>query len=208
MSIEFKRVTACSASGLAPKFNNIKCVLKTMGHNNNNNRLVVVEVFFPPSIPNSFLNTIMIDSADLLTDLSNILLCFVGGYGGSSSSGGGGGGGNDMITQEDTIFVAGMDPSTTEQDIETHFGAIGIIKVNLGTLTNDFEYIRPWTIRTVQKQQTRVVLVNVWCSHLICPLALIVSEIKAFILTDWRCKCRLCHLPCVFFSLCRKTSAL
>lgn len=37
MSIEFKRVTACSASRLAPKFNNIKCVLKTMGHNNNNN---------------------------------------------------------------------------------------------------------------------------------------------------------------------------
>lgn len=35
-----------------------------------------------------------------------------------------------MITQEDTIFVAGMDPSTTEQDIETHFGAIGIIKVS------------------------------------------------------------------------------
>lgn len=95
----------------------------------------------------------MIDSADVLTDLSNILLCFVGGYGGSSSSGG-----NDMITQEDTIFVAGMDPSTTEQDIETHFGAIGIIKVNLGTLKNDFECIRPRTIRTVQKQQTRVLL--------------------------------------------------
>lgn len=66
-----------------------------------------------------------------LADLSNILFRFVG-YGGSSSSGGGGGGGggNDMITQEDTIFVAGMDPSTTEQDIETHFGAIGIIKVS------------------------------------------------------------------------------
>lgn len=67
-----------------------------------------------------------------MADLSNILFRFVG-YGGSSSSGGGGGGGgggNDMITQEDTIFVAGMDPSTTEQDIETHFGAIGIIKVS------------------------------------------------------------------------------
>lgn len=35
-----------------------------------------------------------------------------------------------MITQEDTIFVSGMDPSTTEQDIETHFGAIGIIKAS------------------------------------------------------------------------------
>lgn len=34
-----------------------------------------------------------------------------------------------MITQEDTIFVSGMDPGATEMDIETHFGAIGIIKV-------------------------------------------------------------------------------
>lgn len=109
----------------------------------------------------------MIDSANLLSDLSNLLLCFVGGYGGSSGGGGGGGGGgNDMITQEDTIFVAGMDPSTTEQDIETHFGAIGIIKVNCGTIY-DFE-CRPRTKRIVQKQQTRV-LVHVWCSHLICP---------------------------------------
>lgn len=83
----------------------------------------------------------MIDSANLLTDLSNILLCFVGGYGGSSGVGGGGGGGsgNDMITQEDTIFVAGMDPSTTEQDIETHFGAIGIIKVSCSTSKKCFE---------------------------------------------------------------------
>lgn len=95
----------------------------------------------------------MIDSANLLSDLSNLLLCFVGGYGGSSGGGGGGGGGgNDMITQEDTIFVAGMDPSTTEQDIETHFGAIGIIKVNCGTIY-DFECIRLRTIRIVQKQR-------------------------------------------------------
>lgn len=84
----------------------------------------------------------MIDSGDLLTDLSNILLCFVGGYGGgSSSSSGGGGSGNDMITQEDTIFVAGMDPSTTEQDIETHFGAIGIIKVSWGISKKGFKCI-------------------------------------------------------------------
>lgn len=34
-----------------------------------------------------------------------------------------------MITQEDTIFIAGMNPSATEEDIATHFGAIGIIKV-------------------------------------------------------------------------------
>lgn len=52
----------------------------------------------------------------------------LGGFGGG---GGGGGGGNDMVTQEDTIFVSGMDPAATEMDIETHFGAIGIIKVSI-----------------------------------------------------------------------------
>lgn len=35
-----------------------------------------------------------------------------------------------MITQEDTIFVAGMNADSTEEDIANHFGAIGIIKVN------------------------------------------------------------------------------
>lgn len=34
-----------------------------------------------------------------------------------------------MITQEDTIFVAGMNSEATEEDIATHFGAIGLIKV-------------------------------------------------------------------------------
>lgn len=38
-------------------------------------------------------------------------------------------GGGDMITQEDTIFVSGMSPNITEEDIEQHFGAIGVIKV-------------------------------------------------------------------------------
>lgn len=38
-------------------------------------------------------------------------------------------GDGDMVTQEDTIFVAGMNPQTTENDIADHFGAIGIIKV-------------------------------------------------------------------------------
>ncbi|XP_046801985.1 RNA-binding protein cabeza isoform X2 [Lucilia cuprina] len=47
---------------------------------------------------------------------------------GGGNFGGGGGGGGDLITQEDTIFVSGMDPEATEMDIETHFGAIGIIK--------------------------------------------------------------------------------
>lgn len=34
-----------------------------------------------------------------------------------------------MVTQEDTIFVSGMNTETTEDDIANHFGAIGIIKV-------------------------------------------------------------------------------
>ncbi|XP_048504999.1 RNA-binding protein cabeza-like isoform X3 [Athalia rosae] len=39
-----------------------------------------------------------------------------------------GGGGEGMVIQEDTIFVSGMDPSVTEDEICEHFGAIGIIK--------------------------------------------------------------------------------
>lgn len=34
-----------------------------------------------------------------------------------------------MVTQEDTIFVSGMDSSISEEEICQHFGAIGIIKV-------------------------------------------------------------------------------
>lgn len=44
---------------------------------------------------------------------------------------GGGGSGSEMITQEDTIFVSGMNPQTTEDDIASHFGTIGIIKVGV-----------------------------------------------------------------------------
>lgn len=33
-----------------------------------------------------------------------------------------------MVTQDDTIFVSGMDPEITENDINDHFGSIGIIK--------------------------------------------------------------------------------
>lgn len=52
---------------------------------------------------------------------SQIYLFVVGGY----NSGGG-----DMITQEDTVFVSGMSPNLTEEDIEQHFGSIGVIKVS------------------------------------------------------------------------------
>lgn len=41
----------------------------------------------------------------------------------------GGGGGGDFIVQEDTVFVSGMNPDLTEEDIADHFGAIGVIKV-------------------------------------------------------------------------------
>jgi RNA-binding protein FUS len=49
---------------------------------------------------------------------------------GSGGGGGGGAGGNDMVTQEDTIFVSGMNPDTTEEEMAVHFGAIGVIKVS------------------------------------------------------------------------------
>ncbi|XP_037028405.1 RNA-binding protein cabeza isoform X8 [Bradysia coprophila] len=49
-------------------------------------------------------------------------------------TGSGGGGDNEMITQEDTIFIAGMNPSATEEDIANHFGAIGIIKKDKKTM--------------------------------------------------------------------------
>lgn len=44
---------------------------------------------------------------------------------------GGGGGGGEMIVQEDTVFISGMDQNLTEEDIAAHFGAIGVIKVSL-----------------------------------------------------------------------------
>lgn len=41
------------------------------------------------------------------------------------------GGGDGMVTQEDTIFVSGMDPTISEEEICQHFGAIGVIKVRI-----------------------------------------------------------------------------
>lgn len=45
---------------------------------------------------------------------------------GGSDSGSNSGG--DMVTQEDTIFVSGMDPRCDEEEIGRHFGQIGLIK--------------------------------------------------------------------------------
>lgn len=44
------------------------------------------------------------------------------------------GGSGDMIVQEDTVFISGMDTDATEEDIAEHFGAIGLIKVTFFNL--------------------------------------------------------------------------
>lgn len=36
---------------------------------------------------------------------------------------------NDLVMQEDTIFVSGMPTHASEDDIKEHFGSIGVIKV-------------------------------------------------------------------------------
>lgn len=38
-------------------------------------------------------------------------------------------GDGNLVIQQDTVFVSGMDPSFTEDDIADHFGSIGIVKV-------------------------------------------------------------------------------
>lgn len=37
----------------------------------------------------------------------------------------------DLVIQEDTIFISGMNTRTTEEEIKDHFGAIGLIKVGM-----------------------------------------------------------------------------
>lgn len=59
------------------------------------------------------------------------LFFFVGSHLGSDS-------GNDMVIQEDTIFVSGMSAQTSEDDIANHFGAIGIIKVSFVKLILEY----------------------------------------------------------------------
>lgn len=57
-----------------------------------------------------------------------------GGSWGGSSTGGGSMSGDDFVEQVDTVFVSGMSTEITEQDIEQHFGAIGIIKKDKRTM--------------------------------------------------------------------------
>ncbi|GLV32574.1 cabeza [Carabus blaptoides fortunei] len=50
--------------------------------------------------------------------------------GGRGGFKGGYGSGGEMVVQEDTVFVSGIDPAFTEEDIAQHFGAIGVIKID------------------------------------------------------------------------------
>ena len=41
------------------------------------------------------------------------------------------GGDDQMETQVDTVFVTGLPPDVTEDDLAGHFGSIGLIKVSV-----------------------------------------------------------------------------
>ncbi|EAT43155.1 AAEL005394-PA [Aedes aegypti] len=68
-----------------------------------------------------------------------------GGYGGNQSGGYSSGAGNkgsynnkadsgEMVTQEDTIFIQGMNTETTKEEITERFGSIGVIKKDKRTM--------------------------------------------------------------------------
>lgn len=40
-----------------------------------------------------------------------------------------------LFLESDTIFISGMAPETTEEQLATHFGSIGLIKVKTRLLT-------------------------------------------------------------------------
>jgi hypothetical protein len=63
-----------------------------------------------------------------VSELTKLLV--TGGYGGGSS-GGSRGGSDELTVMEDTIFVSGMTESSSELEIQGHFGSIGVIKVCL-----------------------------------------------------------------------------
>lgn len=64
--------------------------------------------------------------------IANLFFVFSGPGGGGG--GGGYGSGGDLIEQIDTVFVSGMPTHATEQEIEQHFGAIGLIKKDKKTM--------------------------------------------------------------------------
>lgn len=62
-----------------------------------------------------------------------------------------------MITQEDTIFISGMDPETSEDDIAQHFGAIGVIKVIIEVFLFLFLTLRAHSVFTFFNKRTQFV---------------------------------------------------
>ncbi|CAB0031377.1 unnamed protein product [Trichogramma brassicae] len=59
-----------------------------------------------------------------LVDMVETEVAITRGYGSDQGS-------DNMVTQEDTIFVSGMDSQITEEEICQHFGAIGLIKLSI-----------------------------------------------------------------------------
>ena len=89
----------------------------------------------------------------------NVFPMSAGGSGGGSSGGGGGSrfggnGGGEMEIQEDTIFVQGLGPSITQEDLVSHFGSIGIIKVR--------SYCNTFMVQGLEKDNRRLELI--FCS--------------------------------------------
>lgn len=74
---------------------------------------------------------------DAIADSIYCVLLFSGGGASNTNfnegSGGRNGGGGDSQVQNDTIFVQNLPKSATTKDLETSFGAIGIIKLDKRT---------------------------------------------------------------------------
>lgn len=67
-----------------------------------------------------------------------------------------------MVTQEDTIFVSGMDPSLTEDDIQQHFGSIGLIKVNIHFKLIHLNYSNLTVLKNLQQKDKRTGKPKIW----------------------------------------------
>ena len=48
---------------------------------------------------------------------------------GDRGGGFGGDGKPEIVKQPDTIFIQGLDETTTQQELQEHFGSIGLVKV-------------------------------------------------------------------------------
>lgn len=70
-----------------------------------------------------------------------------GNFGGSRGGGGGSHGGSQEHDMPDTIFITGMSEDVTESQIEEHFGAIGIIKLDKKTRRKKIWIYKVWFIQ-------------------------------------------------------------